>query len=430
YMSVRTEPTRQQIADAEALYRQINDGSASLAVPSAWMKVPLSTKLTALVLWLIGAQVVTAVTFEFGSGFGFSGTSIAWILRTLGLSVIVAGAGLLLTQMQIMSVIKRIVGRLDHIAQGDLTDAIPLHRVDELGQLNDALIATQTHLKAMVAEIAEASRQVGNAAADVSLRMTQTLDVARSQSDAASRISDAVGQLSTSVQEVTSSAQSAMTAVGESGSYLTNASGRMEESRAASQNVVSTVNQAGMTMAELFQSIFAIGRITEAIKEIAEQTNLLALNAAIEAARAGESGRGFAVVADEVRKLAENASKQTEEISASVHEIQRITQLAVTGMEQASLHVASTETAMARAQQGLDEVKQQGECVIGYSRHIADRTREQAAASGEITTQVADIADGLHQSFVAIAEANRQAEKMSATAKQLRELIGYFRFIR
>jgi len=42
-----------------------------------------------------------------------------------------------------------------------------------------------------------------------------------------------------------------------------------------------------------------------------------------------ESRAGFAVVADEVRKLAENSSKQTSEITASVQEIQRITQIAV-----------------------------------------------------------------------------------------------------
>ena len=43
-----------------------------------------------------------------------------------------------------------------HIAEGNLTDEIPLGREDELGQLNDALITMQTHLKAMMAEIAEA----------------------------------------------------------------------------------------------------------------------------------------------------------------------------------------------------------------------------------------------------------------------------------
>jgi aerotaxis receptor len=204
----------------------------------------------------------------------------------------------------------------------------------------------------------------------------------------------------------------------------------MNESREASQSVVATVNKAGTTMAELFQSIFAIGRITGAIKEISDQTNLLALNAAIEAARAGDSGRGFAVVADEVRKLAEKAGKQTEEISASVQEIQRITQLAVTEMEQAGTHVASTEGAMERAEEGLQQVRQQGESVVGYSQQIAQRTREQSAVSSEISSQVIEIADGLHHSLTAISKVSEQTEDLVGTAAQLRELIAYFRFIR
>ena len=44
YMSVRTEPSRQQIAEAEGLYQRLKNGQASLATPSAWMKIPLGNR--------------------------------------------------------------------------------------------------------------------------------------------------------------------------------------------------------------------------------------------------------------------------------------------------------------------------------------------------------------------------------------------------
>lgn len=76
-----------------------------------------------------------------------------------------------------------------------------------------------------------------------------------------------------------------------------------------------------------------IAKASKMIKDISEQTNLLALNAAIEAARAGDSGKGFSVVAEQVRTLAEESSKFTEEINASIKALTDRTEDAVTTIE-------------------------------------------------------------------------------------------------
>jgi aerotaxis receptor len=430
YMSVRTEPTRQQVADAEALYRQLKDGKASIPKPSTWMRVSLEAKLNGFVLWLIAAQLIGAAAHMLGPSLGLSADAIETVLQLLGLSGILAGVWLLVIQNKMMSIIQRIIGRLDHIAQGDLTDEIPLHRVDEIGKLNDSLVTMQTHLKAMMAEIAEAADLVGSSADVLTGEMEQTRKVTEIQSDAASSIAAAVEQLVASVNEIAGSAQQASQAVEASHGLLSEASLRMGESQEASQNVVSTVNGAGQTMAELFQSIFAIDRVSQVIRGIAEQTNLLALNAAIEAARAGESGRGFAVVADEVRKLAENASKQTSEITASIQDIQRITQIAVSTMEAAGTHVAGANTAVEAARTGLDAVAHHGEEVASISRHIAEGTQQQSAAGNEIASQVEGIVSGIDQTSTSIAEVTEKTTEMKQASSRLRELIAYFRFIR
>lgn len=430
YMSVRTEPTRQQIADAEALYRQLKAGKAKIPQPSAWMRISLKAKLTGFVLWLIAAQLLAAALPVLWPVLGFSPGSLDLTVKLLGASSVVAGIWLLVIQNKMMDIIQRIIGRLDHIAQGDLTDPIPLHRVDELGRLNDSLVTMQTHLKAMLAQIAEAADEVGDNADILSGEMDQTRQVTNRQFDAASSIAAAVEELVSSVNEIASSAQQASQAVGASHDLLSDASQRMSESQDASKNVVATVHGAGQAMSELFKSISAIDRVSQVIRGIADQTNLLALNAAIEAARAGEAGRGFAVVADEVRKLAENSSKQTAEITASVVDIQRITQIAVSTMETAGSHVAGADTAVSAARLGLDAVSHHGEEVASISRHIADGTLQQSAAGNEIASQVAGIVSGIEQTSSSIAEVTEKTVQMKNTSSRLRELISYFKFFR
>jgi len=430
YMSVRTEPTRQQVSDAEALYQQLKAGRAKIPKASAWMRIPLKTKLNGFVLWILGAQILVAAAHLFGRSLGLSAETVEILFEVLGASSIGAGIWLLALQSQMMQIINRIVGRLENIAQGQLTDVIPLHRVDELGRLNDALVTMQTHLKVMMAQIAEAATQVGANADSLSDEMEETRRGTDIQSEAVNRIAAAVEQLVASVDEIASSAQDASHAVNISHSLIDAAALRMGESQDASQNVVSTVDHASKTMSELFESIIAIDRVSQVIRGIADQTNLLALNAAIEAARAGESGRGFAVVADEVRKLAENAGKQTAEITNSIQAIQRVTQQAVMTMETAGNHVASTDTAVEAAKLGLDAVAKHSEEIALISSQIAEGTHQQSSAGNEIASQLEGIVGGIDQTSSAIAEVTEKTGQMKKAASGLRELISYFQFIR
>ena len=72
---------------------------------------------------------------------------------------------------------------------------------------------------------------------------------------------------------------------------------------------------------DLTASIHEIERVVKMIAAIASQTNLLALNATIEAARAGAAGAGFRVVAGEVKSLSQQTQHATDEIVASVKRI-------------------------------------------------------------------------------------------------------------
>ena len=430
YMSVRSEPTRQQVADAEAFYQKLKAGTASIPKTAFLKRVSLKTKFYSLASLLIGLQVAGGVVHQFGADLGLSAPTGDLLLRGFGFAGIVASVALLFTQRQVLVVLDRIVGRLGNIIEGHLIEAIPLTREDELGELNDALVIMQTHLKVMMSEIVEAADLIGESARALNKEMEQTRTATEQQSGAVSRIASAVEQLVSAVDDIADNAQKAEQAVEASRALLDQATTSMTNSEEAAANVVTTVDAAGHTMAELSRSIQSIENVTQVIRGIADQTNLLALNAAIEAARAGESGRGFAVVADEVRKLAEQSSRQTAEIAASVQEIQRVTQVAVGTMESAGAQVASTDSAMLSARSGLDSVARNGDEVAQISRTIADGTRQQSSAGTEIAGQVDDILSGIAQTSSTITEVTERTVLMRSAADQLRALVAHFRYAR
>lgn len=313
------------------------------------------------------------------------------------------------------------------IAQGDLTGDINIGGRNEIGRLMAHLATMQAHLKAMLDEIKAAAMQIDLETSQINGHVRAVYDHSELQRDNSTSVASATEEFSQSVHEVADAARNAAGIALESQARVSTARESMDASVRTTNKVVQSVRESSRAISDLEKVISQIGKVTLTIKEIADQTNLLALNAAIEAARAGDEGRGFAVVADEVRKLSERTAKSTNEITAMVAEIHRVTESSVTSINQVVGEVEENAGQITERIHDLEQIRTTSHEITGMSSHIADAAQEQAAASEQVAQNMEQIAALIEGNMGYVRRALESANSITTHASSLRTLCDDFK---
>lgn len=314
------------------------------------------------------------------------------------------------------------------IAQGDLSQPLPVAGQDEPARLLQALASMQQGLRVTIGRIAGSSTQLASAAEELSSVAAQATEGLSQQNAEIELAATAVNQMTAAVEEVARNATSTSEASQASNQFAEQGQERVGEAIEAMGQVASEVQQTAVLIEGLAAQGRDIGRVLDVIRAIAEQTNLLALNAAIEAARAGEAGRGFAVVADEVRALAHRTAQSTQEIEQMVAAIQ-------TGTGNA---VGSMQGNQARSQHTLQKAREAGSVLgqitesIGQINErnlvIASASEQQAQVAREVDRNLVNIRDLASQSAAGAQQSRVATQELSRLAVELNTLVATFRY--
>ncbi|MDP2827688.1 MAG: PAS domain-containing methyl-accepting chemotaxis protein [Sulfuricellaceae bacterium] len=416
YMSVRSPPTRQRVAEADALYKRLSAGKPLILpkVRGHSVRASLITLIIVMNLTLIGSNVLGYYGMH---QLGFILTA-AGILFSIGLGAFLSGA--------IDCGLKKIIGIFDQIAEGNLANKIDIGGKNEMGKVMNALACTQVHLKVILDEVALASAVLATQTDHLKQEMSHVIIQSKTQSDRIMQVSAAMEEMSASIREVAEHAGGTANAAGQTLVEVTNGNAQMERSMDATSRVVQTVETSGSAITELSQAILKIGAITQVIREIADQTNLLALNAAIEAARAGEQGRGFAVVADEVRKLAERTSRSTADISRMVAEIENTADTATDSMERAVCEVKSGLALIQASSTSFKAITAASQRVTEMAQHIAGAAGQQSVAGEEVASNLEHISALSGASTASAVQMGCATEELAHVAANLQAMARHF----
>ncbi|MGR5237409.1 methyl-accepting chemotaxis protein [Vibrio alfacsensis] len=311
--------------------------------------------------------------------------------------------------------------------EGDLTQRLPIERMDEIGQLATHVNQFLAQMQSMLKGILDNSQQLSEQASLANEQSAMAANRVEHQQNDVNQIATAIHEMSATAAEVASHAELTASASQNSAAACVAGQNVIQKNREAIVELAEQVSDAANVISELEANTQSINQILSTIQGIAEQTNLLALNAAIEAARAGEQGRGFAVVADEVRVLSQRTHGSTEEIRTMIETLQNNTKLAVNSM-QTSTNLA--DTSVEYAQQAHDSLSSITDAITeinDMAMQIASAAEEQRAVSEDISRNTQGIKDDADAIAEQALQSNEGTRQMYDTANTMRENINRFK---
>ncbi len=404
YMSVRTKATREEIAAAEALYRDFREGRAGsrmfhkglivrtglMGWASVFQTMPVRWRVRLPLLALVPASATSAWAM------GLGGTALAGFTG-------LAAVGLMLVswwlQRQISRPLEEVLQQALRVASGESQKTLHMNRVDEIGMTLRTISQLGLMFRWLIDDVSE---QVLNV-------QTASNEIARGNSDLSARTE----QAASNVQE-TASSMSQMTATVKSNAETAAQANQLSGSASdAAEKGGRAVSEVVATMDEITQSSKKIADIISVIDGIAFQTNILALNAAVEAARAGEQGRGFAVVAGEVRSLAQRSANAAKEIKGLID-------VSVNNVESGARLVDD-------AGKTMDDIVTQVRCVSDLIAEISAATAEQSSGISQVGGAVGDLDHITQQNAALVEQSAAAAESLKQQATRLVEAVSVFR---
>ena len=406
FQSVRRKPSREHIASAEKIYKQLNEGKEP-----AEISPPLFSFTGSLCLWAFFISLIGVIS--------------SLIMPTLVAAFFIpllAGFGTYFLTRPL----KELENKATKIIDDPIACGIFSSSQNEIGKIELALNYLVTEMGGVVGRMADSASSISEESQQLNQTISTTRERVKEQTQQTRQAATAMEEMTASFAEVNQNTHN-------TAQEITTSRDAANQGHQSMEKVVSSIGELRKEVVHFSTVVNTIERDSKSIasvlgeiKGIAEQTNLLALNAAIEAARAGESGRGFAVVADEVRQLSIRTSDSTAEIASIVANFQKTTKQATQAMEagqqQADVSVSLAEEADGTFALLLNSINR----IHEMAELNATAMSQQTTVAEEISTSILQIDELSNHSLIQTEDTQNKCEQMSRLSNKTRHLSKQF----
>ena len=407
YLSVRTKPSREQVAGADALYKQAARGVPLALRQGKVVNAGLLGRLAAMARLSLRVRVALTHSFLLAVMAVLGAAAYADMPPARsGLCLALAGAGAVVTLLSWRYLVRAVAAPMQQalnaalcMAGGDMTVNVETALTNDAGQLLRALRQMNINLQSIIGDVRDNFEVMRKATHEIVVGNSDLSSRSDSQAAALEETAASMEQLASIVIQ---NANRSTQGNGVAGSAIAIA----EKGGAVMERVVATIGDISASSAK-------ISDIVGIINGIAAQTNMLALNAAVEAARAGEAGRGFAVVATEVRSLAQSSA-------AAACEIKQLIDVSAAKVQAGAALASDAGETM----KGIIDAVNRVAAIIG---EVSAASNEQSTGIAEVNLAVAQMDEGTQRNAELVEQASRATAGLEASALGLVEALAIFK---